>query len=276
MLRSILVGLDGSDNGDSALELAIRWARRSDALLVGMGCIDEPGLHGVEEFLVGEVYFERLNAELLAEIRARVQGTLSRAALRCAEAGVAFKPLEDVGTPHARIREEAQRFDLIMLGQKTHFRFGWEGEPDTTLASVLADSPRPVVAVPGELGDGESVMVAYDGSLQASRAVAAFRASGLGQGREIRVVSVSEARIDAARRADRAVEYLKSHGLDAVADPVESGRRPADVLLEKIRPQDVGLLVMGAYGQPALREFFIGSATRSMMGRSPVPMFLYH
>ena len=35
MLRSILVGLDGSEHGDSALELGIRWARRFDALLVG-------------------------------------------------------------------------------------------------------------------------------------------------------------------------------------------------------------------------------------------------
>ena len=35
-----------------------------------------------------------------------------------------------------------------MLGQQTHFRFGWEKEPDATLTRVLADTPRPVVAVP--------------------------------------------------------------------------------------------------------------------------------
>ena len=43
MLRSILVGLDGSEHSDSALGLALRWASRYDALLVGIGCIDEPG-----------------------------------------------------------------------------------------------------------------------------------------------------------------------------------------------------------------------------------------
>ena len=36
------------------------------------------------------------------------------------------------------------------------------------------------------------------------------------------------------------------------------------------------LLVMGAYGQPAWREFIFGSATRSLLKLSPVPLFLCH
>ena len=59
MLRTILVGLDGSEHSDAALGLAIRWAKRFDALLIGMGCVDERGIHGPEEVLVGEAYFER-------------------------------------------------------------------------------------------------------------------------------------------------------------------------------------------------------------------------
>jgi nucleotide-binding universal stress UspA family protein len=34
--------------------------------------------------------------------------------------------------------------------------------------------------------------------------------------------------------------------------------------------------VMGAYGQPALREFFLGSVTRRMLTECPVPLFLFH
>ena len=44
MLCSMLVGLDGSEYSDSALELGIRWARRFDALLVG-GAVD-PSIPG--------------------------------------------------------------------------------------------------------------------------------------------------------------------------------------------------------------------------------------
>jgi len=36
------------------------------------------------------------------------------------------------------------------------------------------------------------------------------------------------------------------------------------------------MIVMGGYGQPVLREFFLGSVTRTLLAESPVPLFLYH
>ena len=33
---------------------------------------------------------------------------------------------------------------------------------------------------------------------------------------------------------------------------------------------------MGAYGEPTLREFFIGSVTRTILEQCPVPLFLFH
>jgi nucleotide-binding universal stress UspA family protein len=48
------------------------------------------------------------------------------------------------------------------------------------------------------------------------------------------------------------------------------------VILETVQMRDAGLLVMGAYGQPVLREFFLGSTTRTILEKCPVPVFLYH
>ena len=42
MLRSVLVGVDGSEYSTAAVELGIRWAQRSGAVLVGLGIIDAP------------------------------------------------------------------------------------------------------------------------------------------------------------------------------------------------------------------------------------------
>ena len=42
MLRSIVVGLDGSAYSAAAVALGIRWAQRSGAVLVGLGIIDAP------------------------------------------------------------------------------------------------------------------------------------------------------------------------------------------------------------------------------------------
>ena len=62
------------------------------------------------------------------------------------------------------------------------------------------------------------------------------------------------------------------HPLQEVATAVV----PAQVILEQVQQTQASLLVMGAYGQPAFREFFFGSVTRTMRAESPVPLFLYH
>jgi hypothetical protein len=58
MLKSILIGLDGSAYSTTALELGIRWARRFDALLVGLGVIDEPTIRGPEPVPLGGAYYK--------------------------------------------------------------------------------------------------------------------------------------------------------------------------------------------------------------------------
>ena len=277
MIKSLLVGLDGSAEADAALELGIDWARRADALLVGLAVVDEPGIHGAEEVWLGEVYFRAIDAQLTADARRAADRVLERAAIRCAEAGVAFKPLEDVGTPHERIVVEAQRFDLIVVGQRTHFRFGWQDAADDTLRRVLRENPRPVVAVPPTpAAAGDAVVVAFDGSVPAARALQAFLCSGLGQGRAVHVVAIAPEKLEAARTADRAVEYLGSHDLKAHPVAIAESGPPAASLCGRLEPLGAGLLVMGAYGKSGLRELFIGSTTKAVLRDCPVPVFLSH
>lgn len=277
MLKSMLVGLDGSDDAASALELGIRWARRFDALLVGLGVIDEPGIHGAEETWLGEVYFRQINERLTKDVRREVDRILERAALRCSEAGVAFKPLEDVGTPHERILTEAQRYDLIIMGQRTHFRFGWSESADDTLRRVLSENPRPVVTAPRVPGPEEGpVLVAYDGSVQAARALQAFRATGLHQGRKVLVLSACPDKVEAARKADRAVEYLGLHGVSARPIALSTDKGPSGVILHQAGETRAELIVMGAYGKSTLREIFLGSTTKAVLKDSPAPVFLSH
>ena len=277
MLRTILAGLDGTQASQGVLNLGIRWARRHDALLVGTVVIDEPGLHGPEEWVLGENRFmRRVNQALLHDMTRKTEQILGTAAVRCAEEGVAFKPLEDVGDPYVQIPRESHRFDLILLGQETHFQFGFEKIPDDTLTRILRSSPRPVVVVPRTIGAGEAVVIAFDGSLQASRALHAFEASGLGRSRDVHVVSIASEHKVAADHADRAVEFLAYHEIRAVPTAVASSDAPAATLLDRAKEFGAGLIVMGVYGQPILREFFVGSTTRTMLKESPVPLFVSH
>jgi nucleotide-binding universal stress UspA family protein len=277
MLKSILIGLDGSDYSTVATELGIQWAKRFDALLVGLGVIDEPTIRGPEPVPLGGTSYKRHRDDVrMHEARLRVEQFLERFALRCSEVGVPFKLLENVGLPWEQVLLEAQRYDLILLGQQTYFHFETQESPCETLKRVLKNTPRPVVTVPAKLGSDGRVVVAYDGSLQAARALQAFQASGLQAQREVAIVTVADDPEEAARQAARAAEFLRFHDVPAQVHALASSERPGPILLERARSLGAGLLVMGAYGQPVLREFFLGSVTRTMLQDSTIPLFLYH
>jgi nucleotide-binding universal stress UspA family protein len=277
MLRTILIGLDGSAYSTRAVELGLRWARQADALLVGLGVIDEPTIRRPEPVPLGAGAFKQHRDDRrVAEARRQAEQFLEQFALRCAEAKVACKVLEDVGLPHEQIVREAQRYDLILLGRQTYFHFETQVGADDTLSRVLRNSPRPVVTVPERLPEGRSMLVAYDGSLQAAHALYAFQASGLAGAEEVHVVSVAADRREAAGHAERAADFLRSHDVRARAQPVATGDEPSVVLREQAARVDASLVVLGAYGKPTWREFFLGSVTRALLRDASVPLFLYH
>ena len=276
MLKNILVGLDGSADGWAGADLAFRWAARSGAAVIGLGVVDEPGIRSPEMAPIGgESFKEPRDAAIMARARRKVEEFLDEFRRRAVAAGVPVRAMEVLGDPHARLVAEAQRFDLIVLGRETHFHFATRAGADSTLQRVLRDAPRPVVAVPAGPLAGAAVVIAYDGSLQSARAVHAFRASGLAGPGPVHLVAVGDATV-VDDSLGRAAEYLASHGIAATPHAVRPAGSVGHTLLETARGLDAGLLVMGAYGKSAVREFFLGSVTRTALKESTVPLFLFH
>ena len=277
MLKSILVGLDGSPSSGAAVELGIQWAKQFNALLVGLGIVDEVTIRTPEAEPIGGGYYKQeRDEEMVKEARREIAQLLDKFASRCAEANVSFNLLQDSGLPYEEILRDSQRYDLVLFGHETHFHFGTVDRPDETLWNVLKRGPRPVVIAPHKLVPGSSVVVAYNGSPQADRALQAFQASGLALDEEVCVLSADDDPEEAARQAERAVEFLRLHQIKAVRHalgPVDSRSRS---ILEEVRQRSARLLVMGAYGHCTVREFLLGSITKAVLKESPVPVFLCH
>jgi len=278
MLRSLLVGLDGSAFSASAVELGIRWAKHSGAVLAGIGVIDDPAIRRPEPVPVGGGAFKREAVEAaLAEAQAKVAGFLETFRRQTQEAGVASKAHEELGQPSETILREAQRYDAILLGKETYFHFETQDEPGETLHEVIKHSPRPVVAVPEKLSDGQSIVIAYDGSLQAARALQTFEATGIGRGEgaEIHIVMIGEDAEPCRACVDRAVDFLKLHALEATPHIVRDGPI-GPTILDFAQQVNAGLVVMGAYGKHRLRDFVLGSCTRRMLKDTNIPLFVSH
>ncbi len=213
----------------------------------------------------------------LAELNRQVDQLLADLSARCARENIEFASIKRVGSPAEIIEREAQVVDVVLLPHRPHFRFtARDDEPDDTVQKVLRNSPRPVVVVPAAPPRDGPVVVAYDGSLPAARALAAFEASGLAQSGHVVIVCVAVPENGGAERAQRARQFLASHQIEAEVEVITASGPPVPLILERVKELRAGLVVVGAYGQPVLREFVIGSVTRTILEACPVPIMAFH
>lgn len=280
MIRNILVGLDGSECSRHAVKLAIGWAKDFNARVTGLAILDEPTIRGAEPVPLGAGAIRQERDEVrIDDAKRQIYGFMQAFAIAATEAGLEDSHVMRNGVPHEEIAHEAQSYDLVVLGKETHFHFETQQSSDETLSQLLKHIARPVVAVPcAPPPAGGKVMVAYDGSLQAARTLQLFVTTGLAKvmtKEAIHVVSVAEP-ATAAQHADQAAAYLRLHGLEAQVETLPSGGKVAATLLAAAARLPAGLIVMGAYGQPTLREFLFGSVTQALINHSPAPLFLYH
>jgi nucleotide-binding universal stress UspA family protein len=275
MLQTILVALDESPYSDTATTLALEWATRFGAGVIGLGILDKPSITAPEPVPLGASSFMKgLREARLADAHEHVIGLLSRFRERCTAAGAAVRVIEDVGDPTKCILKQAHRCDVIILGYETHFHFETQDAPDTVRAKVLRRSSRPIAVVPRELPKGSGVVVAYGGGREVARTLQTFQLLGLAGDETIHLVSVLREDRKPETVAEFAAEFLQSHGAQYKLHVVKSDLAPAEALLEQVRILQPRLVVMGAYPYHPLRDLFATSVTRAVLDGCPVPVLI--
>ena len=170
---------------------------------------------------------------------------------------------------YARLRDLT-----IMPAEENGFSGPWNPE------AVVFGSGRPVLLLPRASQKPfalDTATVAWDFSRPAARAVADALPL-LAQAKRVHIVTVTnEKRIDTKRSGPELAKHLARHGVEVILDTVDAaGRSIGEALQYSAQSHDSDLLVMGAFGHSRLREFVLGGATRSMMSRPPLPIFLSH
>jgi nucleotide-binding universal stress UspA family protein len=148
--------------------------------------------------------------------------------------------------------------------------------------SIIFGSGRPTLITPHarkHAGHFElnTVVVAWDFSRPAARAVADALPI-LEKAKQVRVVTITNEKIiDTKRSSEELAKHLARHGVQVVLDNVDAaGRRIGQVLESYAASINADLIIMGAYGHSRVRDFILGGATKSMLSRPPVPIFLSH
>lgn len=281
MIKSIVVALDGSGSSANARALGLEIAQRTGAELVGLGVLDVPWVTAPRATPIGAGSYQiHRNEELLAKGRETLRQRVDAFHVECAAASVGCSAIGAEGDPVEQIEAEADRHDMIVIGRDTNFHGVVGHDIGDTVEKLLHDTPRPLMVAPAEFasrGDPNVVVVSFDGSITASRAMHMFLLLGLAKGREVHVVSVDENKEKARGLAVRGAALFRRHGYKAEAHGVVSRGDPADAILGAVASTRAGRLVMGAFGHDGLlRRILMGSATKRLMREATVPVFVHH
>lgn len=169
--------------------------------------------------------------------------------------------------------------DLVVMSQTRS-----ELLPVTVRADVpeyaLLNGARPVLLVPaaGSFDQpGQNVVVAWNGSVEATRAVTSALPL-LKRARQVTVL-VANPGLDVFEEegepgADIGL-YLARHGVKTEV-LVRTASDSVATIADTVASCNADLLVMGAYGHSRLREFILGGATRTMLREMRVPVWMAH
>lgn len=277
MLKSLVVGVSGSPCSQEAVKLAIQWARESPAKVIGVGVLDDERLAPAEPVPLGGGPFKAERDQIVvAEAQRRLDEVLKEFERTCQTAGVEHKTFGTHGNTAERLTEHAQRADLLVVGRKRQESTESIAPTTNTLEAILKQAVRPVVCVGGATEPANSVLVAYDGSPQAARTLAAFVGLGLYANLPVRLITIEKWLGDLAYHTTLATEFLEGHGYKVDVTCFTSNEPPGDALVRLIDESRPALVVLGAYGKSRLREFLLGSVTATLLRKSNAPLFLSH
>jgi len=273
MLRDllVLVGSGGQAEavGDFAIQIAAPWLARVSVF----GVPRDPGQLMYLAQAPAKALAEALRqAQLDAEASAkRVRDRAELAAVDCSH-HVIVAPAQDVPAVVSRL---ARRFDLCVMSLPSPESGSDDGK---LFEAALLGGGRPVLGVPNGatgLSAPSRVLIAWDGTREASRAVADAlpflrRASLV----EIVCVGGATEAVDQDYPGCDVASHLSRHGIACEFLRLPATAVVASQLLNRAGEMQADMIVMGGYHHSQWREAILGGTTRAMSRASKIPILM--
>jgi nucleotide-binding universal stress UspA family protein len=268
--KTIVVHVDRSIHANGRMQYAAQLAARTGAHLVGSA------FSGISRYV--EAGVEVILAQQAAQ-REGNEAALARFDAIAVAAGVdSHERRHENDEPAGGLVLQARYADLVVLSQTD------PGDPVAAHlagplpAQVVLGSARPVLAIPyaGQFTSvGARVLVAWDGSMEASRAVSGamplLRAADM-----VAIVLFNPAQAAGRHPGADLALYLARHGVRCEVHVAPVPIAAGAALLSCAADLQSDLIVMGAYGHARLREVLLGGVTETILGSMTAPVLMAH
>ena len=181
--------------------------------------------------------------------------------------------VEEDGLMPEIIKRAGRLADLVVVAKPDRDR----NLGTNSLKAALFRTGRPVLMCPPDRAVahdlGRHIAVAWNGSLEAARAVAMTR--DLAQAAEtVTILSGGKDKPQGAN-SDGLVSYYQMHGITANIHRFKA-EKPGDELLQEATKSGASMLIMGAYGQNHERETLFGGNTQGVVDKADMPVVFVH
>jgi nucleotide-binding universal stress UspA family protein len=276
--KTILVHVDKSRNAAERIRLAVTIAARCDAHLTGAALtgisrfVYQSGLINDNDPNLASHLDEELNVQ--REGAAQALADFARLAQRMHPRSFETRLIDDENEEFLR---QARCQDLLVLGQTDPEEPAPAGGLDFP-ERVLLNAGRPVLVVPyaGQFDRvGSKAMIAWDGGIAATRAVASALPL-LGKADVVEVVEVVAFNPGDPQRGPDIAQYLAHHQVRADVIRQQTDIDLGSALLSMASDLNSDTIIMGAFGHSRLREKIFGGVTRTVLRSMTVPVLMAH
>ena len=278
MIRTILLGLDGSEYSDVALQHGIALAKACQATLHGVHVVDivqveSPLLHDLAG-ATGAAPQHHLTTLMRENLEYRGELLLTQFRQACAAEGIACAEHLVTGIVSAEIARIAHEVDLVLIGRGGLHTSLSKALLGSTVEALVRSSATPTMVLTDQYRPIRKPLLATDGSPYAMTALSMAMAFTQQLQLPLSVVYCASPEAGHPDFLDGIQRQVADRGI-ACEVSICQGNAHED-LMQYVRDQGHDLLLMGAFGQRRIVEWILGSTTQYALRRSPVPLILCH
>lgn len=275
-MKNVLVVLDHADESSQVQDYALELATLHGSHLSAIAVLDLPWLTAVQpEPLGGAAFKIKHDERMILETRKRIQELTRTFSERAKKTKVPHTIINAEGFPSVEIEKASLSHDLLVMGRELDLHFQVGDVNDLIIKTIARHNPRPIISLVDAAPAKGDVLIAYDDSIQASRALHMFLLLGLGSGRKVHILVINPSKKEAALMAEHAKVMCTLYGLLAEIHLRHDGK-PEDVIVEESERLQISMIIMGAYGKPFFEQMIFGSCTKSVMKKTKIPIFIHH
>ena len=292
MVKSILTVIDATKICKSTADYSYTMVKKFNSKLTGLAVLDVEWITASQaEPLGGAAYKLYRDEQSLAHSHEKVDNAINEFKQNAILCGVSATSLEIEGVPLSVMEYTAFSHDLVIVGQDMNFHFQIEESSDDVLLDLVKDSPRPIIFIPKDfeinvsgkntkkedITLNDNIVIAYDGSICASRALHMFLMSGIADnGSQCHIVTINKDRDQAMHLLSPAVDLCKLYGLKVKEHCIEEKNNIVDQILNFTNDISANILVIGANHQDSLTDVVFGNFSQKIIHDSEIPVFVYN